>query len=192
MKRIAILALALTLPLLAGAAGRALAQAGHAHDHGHDHAHDHARDHAAGAGSPLERLKALAGTWEGTAQHGEQKFPTTVTWRVTGGGSAVTETLFAGTEHEMLTVYTVQDGRVVLTHYCAGGNQPFMRQAPGGKGGEMAFDYAGGANLDPAKDPHMHSGRIAFLADDRIRTEWQSWEGGKPTTKAIFDLQRRK
>lgn len=188
MKRIAILALTLALPLLAAAPGRASAQAGHAHDHAHDHGHDH----AAHAGSPLERLKALAGTWEGTAQHGERKFPTTVTWRVTGGGSAVTETLFEGTEHEMLTVYTAQGGRIVLTHYCAGGNQPFMKQAAGGKGGEMAFEFAGGANLDPAKDPHMHSGLIAFLADDRIRTEWQSWEGGKPTTKAIFDLQRRK
>ena len=187
MKRIATLVLSISLPLLLASAAGALAQAGHAHDHANDHAHDH----GAAPASPLDRLKSLAGTWEGTAQHGEQKFPTTVTWRVTAGGSAVTETLFEGTEHEMLTVYTVQDGRIVLTHYCAGGNQPFMKQRKGGSAGELAFEFAGGANLDPAKDPHMHSGLVTFLPDGRLRSEWQSWEGGKPTSKAIFELARR-
>lgn len=188
MKRIATFVLSLTLPLLIASAGAALAQSGH--DHGHDHAHDH--DHGAKTGSPLDRLKSLAGTWQGTAQHGEQKVPVTVTWRVTGGGTAVSETLFEGTPHEMLTVYTVQGGRLALTHYCAGGNQPFMTQREGGKGNELVFDFAGGANLDPAKDPHMHSGLITFLHDDALHAEWQSWDAGKPTTKAIFDLTRRK
>lgn len=186
MKRITPIALSLSLVL--ASAGSAFAQAGHAHDH----AHDHANEPPAKLASPLDRLKALTGTWEGTAQHGEQKFPTVVSWRITGGGSAVSETLFEGTGHEMLTVYTVQEGRIVLTHYCAGGNQPFMKQRPDTKGNELAFDFAGGANLDPAKDPHMHSGLITFFHDDHIRSEWQSWEAGKPTTKAIFDLTRRK
>jgi len=190
MKRIAPFVLSISLTLLLASAGRASAQA--AHDHAHDHVNDPARERVGEIASPLDRLKALAGTWEGTAQHGEQKFPATVTWRVTGGGSAVTETLFEGTEHEMLTVYTVQDGRLVLTHYCAGGNQPFMKERKGGKGNELVFEFAGGANLDPAKDSHMHSGLVTFFHDDRIRSEWQSWDGGKPTTKAIFDLTRRK
>ena len=46
--------------------------------------------------------------------------------RTTGGGSAVTETLFPGTAHEMMSVYHMDGDDLVLTHYCAGGNQPRM------------------------------------------------------------------
>lgn len=178
MKRSLLLPFAASLLLVL--AGSSFAQ------HGHDHATP------AAPASPLEALKKLAGDWDATAQHGEQKFPTTVRWSVTAGGSAVTELLFVGTPHEMLTVYTVQDGRLVLTHYCAGGNQPFMKQRPGGKEGELVFDFAGGANLDPARDSHMHSGRVTLVDADHVHSEWQSWDKGRPTDKAVFEMTRRR
>ena len=62
-----------------------------------------------GASAAFARLKALEGEWTGTGGHrGEAKDPTTVLYKVTGAGSAVVETLFPGTPHEMVTVVVPQ------------------------------------------------------------------------------------
>jgi hypothetical protein len=45
--------------------------------------------------------------------------PVRVEYRVTGAGSAVVETLFPGTPHEMVTVYHARKGVLCMTHYCA-------------------------------------------------------------------------
>lgn len=116
-----------------------------------------------------------------------------VTYRLTGGGSAVIETLFAGTPEEMVTVYHRDGSDLVLTHDCAGGNQPRMR-ARTIEGNTLAFEFEGGTNVDPGKDDHMHSGRLEFVSADEIRAEWQGWSGGRPDPAhlARFHLTRKK
>jgi hypothetical protein len=80
----------------------------------------------------------------------------------------------------------------VLTHYCAAGNQPRMR-AKTFAGDAFAFDFDGGTNLDPARDSHMHAGRIEFLGPDRIRSRWIGWDKGGPSGQpVVFELERRK
>lgn len=54
---------------------------------------------------PFELFKKLNGEWIGKASHGDVQFDSKVQYRVTSAGSAVVETLFGGTEHEMVTVY---------------------------------------------------------------------------------------
>jgi hypothetical protein len=62
-----------------------------------------------------------------------------------------------------------------------------------GGGSTVMFDFDGGTNLDPAKDGHMHSGRIEFLDADRIRATWLGWDKGKPSAHSpVFTLERRK
>lgn len=151
---------------------------------------------AAGSSSPaaarLEKLKALAGTWTGTASHGGKPAgEASATWRVTGNGSAVIETIMPGTPHEMVTVYHLDGDALVLTHYCAAGNQPTMRALPGEDPSVIAFDFVRGSNMKPG-DPHMHSARIAFDGDDRLETEWTSWKGGKAAGSARFALARQR
>jgi hypothetical protein len=139
----------------------------------------------------LERLKQLAGEWRGhvTTPDGPE---TTVVYGVTAGGSTVTERLFPGTGHEMLTLYHLDGGELVLTHYCAMGNQPRMRlvQAAGTDPLELRFDFAGGANIDPAKDAHMHAGRMLLRGADRLEAEWAVHEKGKPAGANKFFLER--
>src|SRR5215831_17550034 len=74
------------------------------------------------------KLKALVGNWTMAGGDGS----VAVNYRLTGGGSALIETLFPGQDHEMMTVYTIDKGDVVLTHYCTMGNQPRMKAAAGG------------------------------------------------------------
>lgn len=151
-------------------------------------------EHHAASSSPsaLEPLRKLAGTWTGTAGSGEQKMDATVTYKVTANGSAVMETLFPGTEHEMVTMYTTEKGALVLTHYCAAGNQPHMKARKGAAANELVFDFAGGANIDPKKDMFMHDAKLVFVDDDHLRSEWRDWNAGKPGALRTFDLTRRK
>lgn len=173
---------ALALALLAGG----VALAGSDHDH-------HAP--AAPAHPAFERLKKLQGTWTGTAAFGDPPAdagqPATVVWNVTAAGSAVTETLDPGGDHEMVTVYHLDGPDLVLTHYCAGGNQPRMKAKPSQDAGTIEFDFAGGSNVKPG-DQHMHALTIRFLDADRIESLWTNWSGGKPSGQAKFVLARKR
>ena len=139
----------------------------------------------------LERLKGLAGEWRGhvTTPDGPEA---SVVYGVTAGGSTVTERLFPGTGHEMFTLYHLDGGELVLTHYCAMGNQPRMRlvQVAGTDPVELKFDFAGGANVDPAKDAHMHAGRMVLRGPDRLEAEWAVYDKGKQAGANTFALER--
>ena len=52
--------------------------------------------------------------------------PRMAEYRVTASGTAVVETLFPGSDHEMVSVYTKdkKSGDLLMTHYCGLGNQP--------------------------------------------------------------------
>ena len=57
-------------------------------------------------GSPqFENMKKLAGTWWGTSSTGKEGERVTVKYEIKSAGSAVVETLFLGTPHEMISVY---------------------------------------------------------------------------------------
>ncbi len=140
----------------------------------------------------FEKLKALAGSWEGKGLHGDQATPASVRWETISAGTAVMETLFPGTPHEMRSVYFMDGGELVLTHYCAMGNQPRMKLSAASTDRELVFDFAGGTNLDPAKDAHVHAGRIKLLGPDALDAEWTVWAGGKQTGSNRFVLERKR
>jgi hypothetical protein len=140
----------------------------------------------------FERFKALAGEWV-AAEDSEmvKKGDLVARYAVTAAGSAVVETIFPGTPHEMVTVYHPDGKDLVLTHYCMAGNQPHMRaRATAGSRVEFAFD--GGTNMDPRHDTHMHSASLEFVGADEIRSEWNELEGGKPKMTVRLHLARRR
>jgi hypothetical protein len=129
----------------------------------------------ASAKAGLERIKKLAGTWVQADDQGKPTANVVSVFRVTSAGSAVEETIFPGTGHEMVTVYHVDGPAVVLTHYCALGNQPHLKLDPASLQNKLDFKFVGGSNLDPAKDMHMHEGSITIVDDDHIVSSWQGW-----------------
>ena len=137
-------------------------------------------------------LKGLAGEWQGKAMDKEKGPAISVTYRVTANGSVVMETLFPGTDHEMITMYHLDHGRLVLTHYCAMGNQPRMELDPASNAGRLVFSFAGGTNLDAGQDMHMHQGRIGLVAADRLENEWDTFSGGEKIDTKKFFLERKK
>jgi hypothetical protein len=128
----------------------------------------------------LERLKKLAGTWVEADKDGKPTDKVVSVIKVTAAGSAVHETLFPGQPHEMVSVYYRDGEDLVMTHYCALGNQPRMKADPKSPPNQIHFQFAGGSNLDPAKDMHMHEGTLTFIDEDHIEFSGVAWAGGKP------------
>ncbi len=139
----------------------------------------------------LERFKTLAGDWV-AAEDGDmvKKGDLVARYAVTASGSAVVETVFPGSEHEMVTVYHADGPDLVLTHYCTEGNQPRMR-ARGAQGPRFDFTYDGGTHIDPKRDRHMHSASFDLFGADEIRSEWSELAEGKPVFVARMHLVRK-
>lgn len=109
---------------------------------------------------------------------------------VTAAGTVVMETMLAGTDHEMVNVYYLEGDSLVLTYYCAGGNQPTMRlDLERASAGELPFVFTGGSNLDPAVDGHVHDGTL-YLRDGALKSRWTAYVGGKADHELVISLRR--
>lgn len=144
----------------------------------------------------LEQIKALAGTWKGTANSNKQaknKKPqsVTVSYKVTSGGSAVVETTFPGTPQEMVTVYRDVNGKLNMTHYCMLGNQPRLTLSKATEK-RISMSFNGGQNFNPKKDPHMHSLTLDIKNKNRIVQNWSFYSGGKQQAINSISLSRVK
>ncbi len=143
-------------------------------------------------GPNLDRLKALEGTWVALDENGEMTDEVIATYKVTAGGSAVLETEFPGTDHEMITVYSIDKGQLELRHWCVVGNQPRMIASKDSGPDELIFTCDGkGGNLDCAHDKHMHQGHFRFPSKDRISSTWDMIEEGEVVYTAAFEMARK-
>jgi hypothetical protein len=100
------------------------------------------------------------------------------------------ERLFPGTDHEMVSIYHLAGGDLVLTHYCAMANQPRMKLVSGGSEGDLVFDFTGGDNVDPMTTTHMHSGRFNLKEADAYEADWSVSSAGKTAGTNRFFMKR--
>lgn len=142
------------------------------------------------AEAAFETLKSLEGKWVSSAgPEGGQTAPHEI--RVSAAGTVVMETMMAGTDHEMINMYHLDGDDLVLTHYCAGGNQPTMRlDLANATATRLPFVFTGGTNLDPATDPHIHDAVVVLKEDGTVSSEWGSFAGGERAEGMVFTLRR--
>lgn len=153
-------------------------------------------DKAAAAAKPaatskLDVIRKLAGDWVEVGPDGKATDKVISTYHLTAGGSAVQETLFAGTDHEMITLYHMDGDDLVLTHYCVTGNQPRMKAEKQTDRAKLVFRCVGGTNMKSENDEDMHRATIVWKDDDRIHSEWEEVKDGKNVMTASFDLARK-
>ena len=91
----------------------------------------------------------------------------------------------------MLTLYHQDGDALLLTHYCAAGNQPRMICHPGAKPDQFVFEFLDATNMKSLQDHHMHSVTITIIDDHHLRAEWQAYRDGKPLKATRFDLVRK-
>ncbi|MBL8860104.1 MAG: hypothetical protein JNL28_16460 [Planctomycetes bacterium] len=147
---------------------------------------------ASNAKAQYALMASLAGEWTGEADHGSEKFPIHTEFHVTGNGTTVAETMFKGTEHEMISMYHLDGGRLMHTHYCAAGNQPRMVAQPSSSKNTIFYAFHDATNLPSPDVMHMHEMKILVKDADNIEEWWTGYVNGKPDHTAHFILKRKK
>jgi hypothetical protein len=143
----------------------------------------------------LETLKTLKGSWSGsTYKHQDERVwgesEALVTYTITGGGSAVVETLFPGTSLEMTTVYhDDQDGHLVMTHYCNAGNQPKMELVTF-ENNQLYFRLSADADIDAEHEHHAHELSIKIGEDGTLEHDWTNHNMGQEADLRNIKLVR--
>jgi hypothetical protein len=150
------------------------------------------KDAAKAKSSAFDQFKLLAGEWTGKAGEGKDAHDVTVTYKVTSNGSAVVETIGPGTDHEMVTVIHPDGDDLMLTHYCAIGNQPRMKAPGKADGNKVAFAFVGASNMKSDKDMHMHNVTFTFVDKDTLKAEWTHYMDGKAAAPTVFEMKRKK
>jgi hypothetical protein len=143
------------------------------------------------AAAGFEKLKSLAGEWQGAGADGKMR---TVTYQLLSGGTAAMETLTPADEPSMVSVYYVDGDRLMMTHFCSAGNQPRLRAAlPAGEGEirKLDFDFLDATNLAKPTAGHIHRLSLAFQDQNHLSQTWTWWEEGKEMVDT-FHLTRKK
>ena len=140
----------------------------------------------------LARLKSLAGEWRSVGPKGERA---KLKYEVISGGTAVMERFSSDAlppnSGEMITVYYIDRGELVLTHYCIAKNQPHLRATLyDATTGELDFEFVSGDNMPTGDEGHMHSAKMRFIDENHLSTEWQYMEGRSPKFKEVSQFTR--
>jgi hypothetical protein len=141
----------------------------------------------------LQKIKALAGRWEGTTfRAAEGTSETAVTYEVTAGGSAVIEKLFPGTAREMTTVYhDDSSGRLIAHHFCNAANQPRLRLKES-DGERLSFVLDPDSDIKADLEGHAHELTLRIGADGTLTHDWLNHYLGKPAAQRNITLTRGK
>lgn len=135
----------------------------------------------------FDRLKSLAGVWEGESPHGTVR----VSYAVVSAGSTVMETIDqAGHAGMMATMYHLDGDRLMMTHYCSAGNQPRMRLVSSTPS-DLTFEMFDATNLASNNDAHMRKLVITWTDKDHINAAWTMSKDGKDGETGIFKLTRK-
>lgn len=136
----------------------------------------------------LDQIKSLAGTWEATDDQGQTQVGTV--FAVSSNGSVVREIMFPGGQHEMTNIYHMDGPTLLMTHYCAAGNQPRMR-AQSGAPGIIAFRFDGISNFTRGDQSYMGEMVLTIKDADHIRQDWTSLKNGERQETTSFELTRK-
>jgi hypothetical protein len=137
----------------------------------------------------FDKLKTLAGSWEGTMKDYGKEMPATTMFKMVSGGSVLMNILAEGKPHEMVTMFHLDGKEVVATHYCAAMNQPRFKAVPGAIN-QVVFEFTDGTNI-AANDGHMQKIIFTFDGPDHHVEEWVYRDKGKDST-GTFDFKRKK
>ena len=132
-------------------------------------------------------IKSMPGTWEGKDSSGK---PLEVTFKVVSNGSAIMSEILVPNEDMISMIHMDGPNRLLLTHYCAAGNQPRMAASVSPDGKTITFDYVDATNLAAPDAQRMQRMVLTLLDDNHHTEEWTFLAHGKEQ-KVLFDLRRK-
>ena len=137
----------------------------------------------------FEKLKTLVGTWQSTSPDDGAM---TNTIRLVSNGHAIEETFQNSKDNQMVTMYTPDGDRLVMTHYCSSGNQPRM-ETPAITNGAAKFDFSfiGITNLSSSEAPHMNHLVIQIADNNHFTEDWTWQQDGKNTVHTMQFVRKQ-
>jgi hypothetical protein len=150
--------------------------------------HEHRADKATAAAAPAawNKIMSLSGDWEGIEAGDKSK--TRITFHMSSGASAFIQTIDPGGMHEMLTVFTLDKGEVLGTHFCFG-NQPRFRAVANQDPNTLVFELKDWTGSDAPG--HMSKLVLTMVDADHHYEDWTYIINGKASTDR-FDMRRVK
>jgi len=142
------------------------------------------------ASPAFDKLKSLAGEWEGNANEGGQEIPTTTSFRLVSDGSVLMNVIAPGTPHEMVTMFHMDGSDLLATHYCTAHNQPRFRFVPSSEPNVFAFEFKDATNLSSPAAPHMVGVKFTLLDPNHHVEDWTFLANGGTSTRR-FDFHRK-
>ena len=143
-----------------------------------------ASEPSTGAMTAFEKLKTLRGQWVAKGPQGT----TYITYSPAASDSVLLESMngdkqntMAAVYPTMMSVYHLDNDRLVMTHYCGQGNQPRMR-ADKLEGNRLLFSIIDVTNLPRPEASHMVAVTFTFKDARNFRQDWINRAEGKEET----------
>jgi len=142
---------------------------------------------ASDAQASFEKLKSLQGSWTGKDSEGR---PVNISNQVISGGSALLSEIKG---EEMVSLFHMDGDRLLVTHYCAVGNQPRMVATMSPDGKTFTFNFVDATNVLSTQPGHMQRLVVTMLDANHHTEEWDFVaKDGSMQHHELFDLQRAK
>jgi hypothetical protein len=146
------------------------------------------------AAEALDRLRGLAGDWEGTLEWSGARTGSgtlTASYHLAAGKSAVIEDLMMGKDAapSMMSVYHLDGNDLRMTHYCLAQNQPRLKATRIDEDG-IFFSFVDATNLS-VQPAHVEGVELRFIAADHLVIRFTFDAAGKKSVERI-ELKRRK
>ncbi len=137
-------------------------------------------ERSAPAVAAFEKLKLLAGNWQGTLPDGK---PITISYEQIRGG-AILEIYHSPDPiwWNMSTAYHLANQHIVMTHYCGWGNHPRMRASPSATENidQLEFSFMDITHNRQDKG-YMQQLNVRFDGNSKLSHHWIWREGDKET-----------
>ena len=134
----------------------------------------------------FDKLKTLAGSWEGTFEGGTVH----ISLRVTSMGNAILHEMKGGGPENPITMLYIDGDRLVLTHYCDAGNRPRMVGTMSPDGKTLTFNF-----LDvtgSTQGGHMQSAVFSLIDSEHHTETWNFAMADGKSMGGVLELKRAK
>jgi hypothetical protein len=130
----------------------------------------------------FERLKSLVGEWKKVGSDGTSFY---ISFKTSANDSVLIENWMRQDSSHSLTLYHMDNGKILATHYCPLGNQPRLQLESSLNDKSFAFVFKDATNLLSHDKSHQQRLSINIISANEIELSEIYVENGKPESSSM-------